>query len=60
MLVEIAEKKLECLKFTAQGIYKQYLNDHGDNLLLRFVQSEWFARENANKKTSSDAVLPTL
>ena len=49
--VETAEQKLEYLKFTAPGTYKQYLNDHGDNLLLHFVQSEWFARENANKKS---------
>ena len=50
-LVENAEKKLEYLKFTAPGTYRQYLNDHGDNLLLHFVQSEWFARENENKKS---------
>lgn len=51
LLVEVAEKKLECLKFAAPGTYKQYLKDHGDNLLLHFVQSEWFARENAKKKS---------
>ena len=50
-LVEKAEKRLEYLRRTYPVIYQGYLIDHGDNLLLHFVQSEWFAREHANKKS---------
>lgn len=50
-LVEKAEKRLRYIKNNYKLTYYDYLNDHGDNLLLHFVQSEWFARENANKKS---------
>ena len=49
-LVEKAEKRLEYLRRNYPKSFLDYLNDHGDNLLLHFVQSEWFARENASKK----------
>ena len=50
-LVAKAEKRLEYLRRTYPFIYQGYLIDHGDNLLLHFVQSEWFARENEHKKS---------
>lgn len=51
LLVEKAEKRLDYLRLNYPKSYQDYLNDHGDNLLLHFVQSEWFARENAKKKS---------
>ena len=50
-LVDKAEKRLEYLRRNYPKSYADYLNDHGDNLLLHFVQSEWFARENETKKS---------
>lgn len=50
-IVEKAEKRLDYLRFNYPKSYQDYLNDHGDNLLIHFVQMEWFARENANKKS---------
>lgn len=50
-LVEKAKKRLEYLRRSYPKSFADYLKDHGDNLLLHFVQSEWFARENANKKS---------
>ena len=46
-----AEKRLEYIRRNYPRVYLDYLNDHGDNLLPHFVQSEWFARENENKKS---------
>ena len=50
-VVEKAERRLEYLRRNYPKSYADYLNDHGDKLLLHFVQSEWFARENENKKS---------
>lgn len=50
-IVEKAERRLEYLRRNYPKSYADYLNDHGDNLLIHFVQSEWFARENGNKKS---------
>lgn len=49
--VDKAERRLEYLRRKYPKSYQDYLNDHGDNLLLHFVQSEWFAKQNAKKKS---------
>jgi uncharacterized protein YlaI len=49
-LVDAATEKLKYWRYASPVAYKQYLIDHGDNLLLHFVQSEWLAKENAKKK----------
>ena len=38
-LVDKAEKRLEDIRRNYPRVYLDYLNDHGDNLLLHFVQS---------------------
>jgi uncharacterized protein YlaI len=50
-LVDAATEKLKYWRYASPVAYKQYLIDHGDNLLLHFVQSEWFAREDPKKKS---------
>jgi uncharacterized protein YlaI len=50
-LVDAATNRLKYLRRTYPLVYRDYWNDHGDNLLLHFVQSEWFARENSKKKS---------
>lgn len=50
-LVGKAEKRLRYMKNCYPKAYAGYLNDHGNNLLIHFVQSEWFARESENKKS---------
>lgn len=50
-LVDGAERELKHIIDYMPHFYSLLLQDHGENLLLHSVQSEWFARENASKKS---------
>jgi len=51
-LVDDAERELKHIIDHMPHFYSLLLQDHGENLLLHFVQSEWCARENTKKKSS--------